>query len=1019
MKFALELDRDLVPEWRVKYVDYKAGKQHIKGISRAINRLNVTPRSAHPYPIERNRSNTASSFSPTHQHPSLFQTLDDFNIGPTSHNGAEDQPKIQKMISPLTSPPVRSFPSSTCPPVQGNIVISSPVEKNINRDVRDADPNRKALERSTTDYLHPRNLSNYKAGAHSRTSSFGDVKTTTLIMYPQGPYNSPTGEDGKFYNFRSRMPDSPKSFLSTMFSVGAPLSISESRRTDADIGAHDLLRHRQNEFFKWMELELEKVETFYKAKEQEANALLSVLRIQLCEMETRRIYELARARNLSAFSQDVASDDKSGKLSKNSSAERKPMSSKSRGRLGALLDPIGKVIGGARLLLSGTRLRANPKAPQDPNNPSYSHPDSKAGIETNAETLKRPQFSGNVPYRTAKRKLKRALLESYRGMELLKSYALLNCTAFKKIQKKYTKAVDAPHRLFNLSEKVNRAWFVQSQELDTQIHSAIDLYAKYFEHGHHKVAYGKLRRSLARRAYESAHAFRNGLLFGIGTVFSIQGVISAQTMTRSPDPLIRTQTGFLLQIYAGYFLILYLFAFFCVDCCIWTRNRINYQFVFEFDPRCTVDWRELAEFPSVLLTLMGSFLWLNFSGVGSQVMYIYYPVLLIFFTVLLIFLPAPIIFHRGRKWFAYSHWRLLLAGFYPVEFRDFFLGDMYCSLTYSMANIELFFCLYSRHWTDNTWKCGSSHSHLLGFFTIIPGLWRALQCLRRYYDTRDVFPHLVNCGKYFSTVAFYTGLSLYRINHSKSRLAFFLVVAILNSIYVSVWDVLMDWSLLQPNAKNRFLRNVRGYKSVWWYYAAMILNPILRFNWIIYTIYTDILGHSTLATFLVALSEVTRRGIWVIFRVENEHCSNVARVKASRDVPLPYITCGELANIDETEETAVDHIGESTAVETLEASRSNGSNYIRRGFTKIMADAHTQDFEKKHKTIGSPSIVEPDLPDDSSSDDDEDEDESNHEKEKQVVMGMASLLLERRNGARESISEETGVENHEMYMSKA
>jgi xenotropic and polytropic retrovirus receptor 1 len=28
---------------------------------------------------------------------------------------------------------------------------------------------------------------------------------------------------------------------------------------------------------------------------------------------------------------------------------------------------------------------------------------------------------------------------------------------------------------------------------------------------------------------------------------------------------------------------------------------------------------------------------------------------------------------------------LLLAGLYPVEFRDFFLGDMYCSLTYFTA----------------------------------------------------------------------------------------------------------------------------------------------------------------------------------------------------------------------------------------------------------------------------------------------------------------------------------------------
>lgn len=33
-----------------------------------------------------------------------------------------------------------------------------------------------------------------------------------------------------------------------------------------------------------------------------------------------------------------------------------------------------------------------------------------------------------------------------------------------------------------------------------------------------------------------------------------------------------------------------------------------------------------------------------------------------------------------------SHqWRLVLAGIYPVEWRDFYLGDMFCSLTYSMS----------------------------------------------------------------------------------------------------------------------------------------------------------------------------------------------------------------------------------------------------------------------------------------------------------------------------------------------
>lgn len=41
--------------------------------------------------------------------------------------------------------------------------------------------------------------------------------------------------------------------------------------------------------------------------------------------------------------------------------------------------------------------------------------------------------------------------------------------------------------------------------------------------------------------------------------------------------------------------------------------------------------------------------------------------------------------HQGSTKLISGQFRLLLAGIYPVEFRDFFLGDMYCSQTYAMG----------------------------------------------------------------------------------------------------------------------------------------------------------------------------------------------------------------------------------------------------------------------------------------------------------------------------------------------
>ena len=104
--------------------------------------------------------------------------------------------------------------------------------------------------------------------------------------------------------------------------------------------------------------------------------------------------------------------------------------------------------------------------------------------------------------------------------------------------------------------------------------------------------------------------------------------------------------------------------------------------------------------------------------------------------------------------------------------------------SFSIANIALFFCLYSRNWnTTEIIQCTSSHSRLLGFFSTLPGIWRFLQCIRRYWDTRHAFPHLVNAGKYFATILMYTMLSLWRIDGSAKYQALFIIFATINSLY--------------------------------------------------------------------------------------------------------------------------------------------------------------------------------------------------------------------------------------------
>ena len=183
--------------------------------------------------------------------------------------------------------------------------------------------------------------------------------------------------------------------------------------------------------------------------------------------------------------------------------------------------------------------------------------------------------------------------------------------------------------------------------------------------------------------------------------------------------------------------------------------------------------------------------------------------------------------------------------------------------------------------------------------------------------------------------------------------AFFIFCATINSTYCSIWDLVMDWSLLNPKANHKFLRETLAFKNVWVYYLVILMDPVLRFNWIFYAIDVKDLQHSAALSFYISLSEVCRRGIWVIFRVENEHCTNVGRFRASRDVPLPFET--EPLTSDTPKKTKqMDHKGQgaSSSDEEARPQSSPDSRPGPSGSGKATgvdaATAHAQDLYKQH-----------------------------------------------------------------------
>ncbi|KAL9102555.1 MAG: hypothetical protein Q9163_002305 [Psora crenata] len=527
---------------------------------------------------------------------------------------------------------------------------------------------------------------------------------------------------------------------------------------------------QQAKFFSFLDDELEKIESFYKLKEKEATGRLQALREQLHELRDRMLQEQEAKAKARRYLERVTAGHEEPPQKHFTGAYKPSVPAAFK-----WIRPIESAIG-----MGPSRIGKSSKDLQILGTPvgfvPQHLPDSSRPVSWQDFT-KRPAKPDDVSYRFAKRQLKLALQEFYKGLELLKSYALLNRTAFRKINKKYDKVVKARPTGRYISEKVNKAWFVQSEVLDGHIVAVEDLYARYFERGNHKVAVGKLRSKASKPTDYTGSVFRNGMLLAGAGIFGIQGVVNGAEHLSHPDSAVRTDTGYLLQIYGGYFLMLFLFLIFCLDCKIWSRAKINYPFIFEFDTRHNLDWR-----------------------------------------------------------------------------------------------------------------------------------------------------------------------------------------------------------LCNPYSEQAFLRDVLGYKRPWVYYLAMVIDPILRFNWIFYAIYSNDLQHSALLSFFVAFSEVCRRGIWSLFRVENEHCTNVGRFRALRDVRLPYTLPSALQRAspaDETDErydqepspivkrkTYTDPITGASST-SIRAQRESprlrrrvtlveSNTPIIRGIVRVgtaINEAHAQDFERKRDPV--------------------------------------------------------------------
>ncbi|KAH9707633.1 phosphate transporter PHO1 [Citrus sinensis] len=434
----------------------------------------------------------------------------------------------------------------------------------------------------------------------------------------------------------------------------------------------------------------------------------------------------------------------------------------------------------------------------------------------------------------AEKMIRGALIELYKGLGYLKTYRNLNMLAFIKILKKFDKVM-------NLADEVE------------------ELFIKHFADENRRKAMKYLK--IHQRKESHGVTFFIGLFTGC-FIALLAGYVIMAHITGMYRP--RPDTVYMETVYP----VLRQVA------------RINYSFIFELAPTKELKHRDVFLICTTSMTAVVGVMFVHLSLITkgysySQVQAI--PGLLLLIFLLLLVCPFNIFYRSSRYCFLRVIRNIILSPLYKVPLlRNLeFVACYY--ITGSFKTQDYGYCMRAKHYRDLAYAV-----------SFLPYYWRAMQCARRWFDEGQT-SHLINLGKYVSAMLAAGAKVVYEKERSVGWLCLVVVVSSGATVYQLYWDFVKDWGLLQVNSKNPWLRNELMLRRKCIYYFSMGLNLVLRLAWFQTVLHSNFehVDYRVTGLFLAAL-EVIRRGIWNFYRLENEHLNNAGKFRAVKTVPLPF-----------------------------------------------------------------------------------------------------------------------------------
>ncbi|KAL0477227.1 phosphate transporter PHO1 [Acrasis kona] len=544
--------------------------------------------------------------------------------------------------------------------------------------------------------------------------------------------------------------------------------------------------------------------------------------------------------------------------------------------------------------------------------------------------------------------LQKRLITLYRQMEFLYSYLHMNRIAVRELRDRFEDALHIQKYIERVRSFTDSGSF-SSVGIKTVMERAESVFASLFTGNDHQRALYAMRQPNTRYSHGDTFklAFNTGIIFTVTICVIIAWFIHPSvTSSKLSDvffdafPIFRGQLLYIIYVWM-WGLNLY----------VWSRNRINHVYIFEFDPNNNLDHIRVFKSASVVSVVwVVSFLLYLIALKTDYINANYIPLVMSIILVGVIVLPLHA-FHLNARWTLLKTLiNLFLTPFGQIRFRETFAADILTSMVIAITDTMYMFCyFFSNAWNkpheDN--KCTVFNQYAGPCLTCLPYVWRLLQSLKKYYDTKAK-SHLMNAGKYTSALTVIVFNTIHTNVEGTNNWATFrylwLVCVVFTSLYAFMWDTVMDWGLvtfvpgkvvktptitaksvetpalteeivyrvkkeglmrkITKKLFSRFKFREKLFFPIWYYYVGTLFNFVARFAWA-GTISTFVSQEKVFLKIIFGSVELFRRCNWSCFRLEWAMISNSDQYRKQRTVPfLPPI---ETMGLDEKDESDARH----------------------------------------------------------------------------------------------------------------